>query len=183
MAKTHDKHRVKVKESKKRYRSNSILKQIYARKLISSSNKSSHSLAHFKTNDAGLVQKQVSRSAVATITTSTSEGNDLVIDEEIIRYDRAISNSSQIQYRDSLTEEKEVETRYVTKAVPCQLHQWMIETSSPNITLGERLEKAKWKYEGAEAQVNLNLGESEEDWGRKPYDWILFSDRCATFGK
>ncbi|PMD23204.1 hypothetical protein NA56DRAFT_644117 [Hyaloscypha hepaticicola] len=157
MAKTHDKHRVKGKESKKR-------------------NKSSQFLAHLKVNDAGLVQKQASRSAKTTITTSTSEGNDLVVDEEIIPYDRDVTSSSQIQYRDSSTEEKEVETRNITKVMPYQLQQWMTETSSPNITLGERLEKSKWKYKSAEAQGDLNLGGADEDWGRKPYDWILFSD-------
>jgi hypothetical protein len=176
MAKSHDKHRVKGKRSKKRYRSNSLLKQIYATKLIRSSNKSSQFLAHLKANDAVLVQKQASRSAKTAITTSTSQGNDLGVDEEIMPNDRSGSNWSQIQYRDSSTEEEEVETRYMTKVSPYQLQQWMTETSSPNITLGERLEKSKWKYEDAEAQEDFNLGEADEDWGRKPYDWILFSD-------
>jgi hypothetical protein len=176
MAKTHDKHKVKGKESKKRYPSNSILKHIYVTKLIHSSNKSSQFLAHLKPNEVGLRQKQTSRSAKAAITTSTVQGNDLGADEEIIPCDRSGANWSQIQYRDSSTEEEEYETRTITKVVPYQLQHWILETSSPNITLGERLEKSKWKYEGAEAQEDLNLGESDDDWGRKPYDWILFSD-------
>jgi hypothetical protein len=176
MAKTHDKHRVKGQESKKRYRSNSILKQIYAIKLIHSSNKSSQFLAHLKGHEAGLVQEQASRSAKSAITTNTCQENDLGAEEEIISYDRSGTNWAQIQYRDSSTEEEEVETRNITKVTPYQLQQWMIETSSPNITLGERLEKSKWKYEGADAQGDLGLGEADEDWGRKPYDWILFSD-------
>jgi hypothetical protein len=42
--------------------------------------------------------------------------------------------------------------------------------------LAERLEKSKWKYEDIAIEEDLLVDESCENWGRKPYDWILFTD-------
>jgi hypothetical protein len=43
--------------------------------------------------------------------------------------------------------EEMVEKKKARRRVPYQLQQWAFETSNANISLAERLEKSKWKYE------------------------------------
>ena len=84
--------------------------------------------------------------------------------------------SSQMPYRNRTTEDEEVELRKTPYFASYQLQQWMLETSNSCITFAERLEKSKEKYQGTGNGDNLCGGNCDEDWGRKSYDWILFSE-------
>jgi hypothetical protein len=147
--------------------------------LTLSSNKSLRSTAHVG-NDHQADQRQRLEQAskpieAANIATSCQENNPKD-HGKIALDDRASSDWSQNQYRASATEGKEVETGKLSKVVPYQLQQWMLETSNQKITFAERLEKFKWNCGDAGTEECLNVKESCGSWGRKPYDWILFDE-------
>ena len=109
--------------------------------LTPSSNNSSTFPAHIgKVCQTREGLKQLRWPTKATNIASTYQESDPDGHEEIILQHRAGSNWSEILYRDSSTDEDEVETRKTSKTVPYQLQQWMFESSNPSITLAERLE-------------------------------------------
>jgi len=147
--------------------------------LTLSSNKSLRSTADVG-NDRQADQRQRLEQAsipikAANIATSCQENNSKD-HGKIALDDRASSDWSQNQYRASATEGKEVEAGKLSKVVPYQLQQWMLETSNPKITFAERLEKFKWNCGDAGTEECLIVEESCGSWGRKPYDWILFDE-------
>jgi hypothetical protein len=147
--------------------------------LTLSSNKSLRSTAHVGNDrqaDQGQRLEQASKPIKAANITTTCQENDPKDHRKIVLDDRASSDWSQNQYRASATEGKEVDAGKLSKVIPYQLQQWMFETSNPNITFAERLEKSKWNCGDAVTEKCLNMEESCESWGRKPYDWILFDE-------
>lgn len=120
--------------------------------------------------------KQAPKPTKSAKRATTRPRNDAEHHDKVGIDDRACNDSSHNLYYGSATGEEEVEARKTSNVVPYQLQQWMAETSNHCITLAERLEKSKWTCEDAGTEECLIVDESDESWGRKPYDWILFDE-------
>jgi len=123
-----------------------------------------------------LKEKQALNPTKVANTTSASQVNYAIYHDNNKLDDSNGVSRSQTSSRNCTVEDEEVETRKTPNFASYQLQQWMLETSSPCITLAERLEKSKWKYAGAETGEYVCKGDCDESWGRKSYDWILFSE-------
>jgi hypothetical protein len=73
--------------------------------------------------------------------------HDLAYDEEDLIEDVGGSNWSQILDQGPALEAELFNNTKTLNVFPYQLQHWAFETSNTNITLAERLEKSKWKYE------------------------------------
>jgi hypothetical protein len=123
-----------------------------------------------------LKQKQALNPTKVANTTSASQVNYAIYHDNNKFDDSNGVSQSQTSSRSLTVEDEEVETRKTPNFASYQLQRWMLETSSSCITLAERLEKSKWKYPGAETVEDVCKGDCDESWGRKSYDWILFSE-------
>ncbi|KAE9363532.1 hypothetical protein N431DRAFT_474553 [Stipitochalara longipes BDJ] len=123
-----------------------------------------------------LKQKQTPNPTKVANTPSTCQQHAPSYYENIGIDDATSIHWSQAIYRNPTAEDEEFEMKMTSTVASYQLQQWISETSSPCITLAERLEKSKWKYEGTWIGEDLCKGDCRESWGRKPYDWILFSE-------
>jgi hypothetical protein len=150
-----------------------LLQSVYQHQLMPSSNKSSQMIACI--DKACLSQEKSNQDpnpAKPTNIPSTCQENDPMRADDIIPGDGAVNEWPQVLWRHAATEYEEVETRKRSNALPYQLQQWLFDTSSPNITLAERLEKSRWKYENAKNEDGVIVAESDESRGG---DFVLES--------